>query len=181
MLFEDTCGLILHYLQHNVHIVCIMCSCTLIVNSTWESMNNPDITFLPPTAIVVHTDPPSGTQIVVEEHSHVIILCDIEGVQQQHWVLATPHELTIISDDDDRFLITGNHMSQLIVRNVTEELDGALIFCQIAFHGNIRIANFSIHIERKPWSISANVIPFLCISVLHLYTCWHILLYIHNM
>lgn len=121
----------------------------------------------------MHTDPPSGTQIEVEEHSHVVILCDIEGVEQQHWVLATHHELTLISDDDDRFLITGNHMSQLIIRNVTEELDGAHIFCQIAFHGNIRIANFSIHIEGEPRTLTANVIPFLSVYpfCIYVYAC----------
>lgn len=123
----------------------------------------------------MHTDPPSGTQIEAEEYSSVDILCDIDGVQQQHWVLATPHELMLISDDDDRFLITGNHMSRLIIRNVTEELDGAVIFCQIAFHGNIRIANFSIHIEGKlRTTADSRMLTYPC-------TCQHILLYIHKL
>ena len=43
------------------------------------------------------------------------------------------------------YMISGPHQSVLTVENFTEALDGTVIMCQIAFHGNIQIAQFSLH------------------------------------
>lgn len=59
----------------------------------------------------------------------------------------------LLSDEgNEHFIISGDHQSQLTVVNFTEALDRTVIFCQIAFHGNIDIAQFTLLLPGKPSS-----------------------------
>ena len=58
-------------------------------------------------------------------------------------------------EGNEHFIISGDHQSQLTVVNFTEALDRTVIFCQIAFHGNIDIAQFTLLLPGKLCNVSS--------------------------
>ena len=101
---------------------------------------------------MVHNDPPSGTRIIRFLHSQFNITCHVERIDSILWVLVTlgeqqqqdGGEYTQITRDDARFVISGESMEILTVVDFDEELNGAIIACQIPYHGDIDIGNYSL-------------------------------------